>query len=381
MMIKVQGKSKKAKRLCIFFILHFSFCIVLFSQTNPHFNVRLNLNYESTERCIGLYEGLSGNGRDIVPLRGSQIALATTAHLARRQLTNEQLQSSLDGIKFGQVDADDIFRMKGARENVAAMKELLATIKRRNFGQRVASTVEQLFPSNAKISTTIPLYFVAFGHQNIDAYVRRVVWYDNVPNFVEEGELTIVVNLAKAVQYGRTVDKRLIELLCVVAHEVFHAAFGVYKDESPAWRAYYATHQSYLDELLDLTQNEGIAHFLTFEQRTGGHLPAGWRENVSASFSEFNRSAHELLSAGTSPQRAQLLISSSNTSEYWKSYGAITGLFIARTIDQKLGRKALTETVANGADEFYRKYISLLENDNSLPPLSESILSHLKSNR
>ncbi len=151
----------------LFFLLHFS--LLSFSQTNPGFNVRLNINYESADRCIGLYEGLSGSGRDIIPLRGSQIAMATTAHLARRMLTAEQLESSLDGIKFGQVDADDVFRLKDARENVGVIKELLTTIRRRNFAQRVVSTVEQLFPSNVKITTTIPLYFVAFGPQSIDA--------------------------------------------------------------------------------------------------------------------------------------------------------------------------------------------------------------------
>ncbi len=389
--MKAKGKSnppkadaplaQKAKSAFFFFLLHFSFCIS-HSQTNPNFNVRLNLNYESAERAIEMYEGKWGSGRDIVPLKGSQIALATTADLARRRLAPSFLEESLDGIKFGQVSNDDVFLLKDAKHNVIALKELLTHIKRRNFAQRVASTVEQLFPTDAKVSTAIPLFFVAFGHQNIDAYVRRVVWYDNIPHFVGEGEgeLTIVVNLAKAVRYGRTVDERFIGVLSVVAHEVFHAAFGTYKDGSPVWRSYYATHQSYLDELLDLTQNEGIAHFLTFQQR-GDYRPPDWDEKIAASFAEFNKSADELLSSQVTPQRAHILISTSNTSEYWKSYGAITGMFIARTIDQKLGRKALTETVANSADDFYLKYISLAERDNSLPKLSEQIAKHISSVR
>ena len=360
------------------FLLHFSW-FVSFSQTNPDFNVRLHLNYESAEKAIELYEGV-GHARNLIPLRGSQIALATTADLARRHLTSAQLESQLSGIKFGQVNEDDVFRLADARRNVAAIKELLAYIKRRNFSQRVTATVEQLFPADARITTAIPLYFVGFGHQNIDAYVRRVLWYDNIPHFVGEGEgeLTIVVNLAKAVKYGRDVDERFVGVLSVVAHEAFHAAFGVYKDESPKWREYYATHQSYLDELLDLTHNEGIAHYLTFEQRTGGNLPPDWDTKIAASFAEFNKSAEELSSSRISPQRAHHLISTSNTSEYWKSYGAITGMFIARTIDSKLGRKVLTETVASGATYFYRKYILLTERDNSLPNLSQTIVNLLK---
>ena len=361
-------------------------CLSAFAQTNPQFNVRLNINYESADRCIGLYEGLSGSGRDIVPLRGSQIALATTADLARQRLTADRLEANLDGIKFGQVDADDVFRLKDAKANVGAIKELLTTMKRRSFGQRVAATVEQLFPADANVSTTIPMYVVAFGHQNIDAYVRRVVWDGDVPRFVGEGgglsagqagELTIVVNLAKAVNYGRTVDERFIGVLSVVAHEVFHAAFGVYKDSSPVWKEYYTIHRTYLDQLLDLTQNEGIAHYLTFEQHSGGYLPPDWDQKIAASFAEFNRNAGELLSGNISPQRAQYLITTSNTSEYWRSYGAITGMFIARTIDRKLGRAALRATVANGVNEFYLQYILLTEQDTSLPQLSRAIARQL----
>jgi hypothetical protein len=144
------------------------------------------------------------------------------------------------------------------------------------------------------------------------------------------------------------------------------------------WREYYTKHQSYLDGLLDLTQNEGIAHFLTFEQQYVGVLPNDWQTKIAASFSEFNRSAGELLSMHITPQRANFLISTSNTSKYWESYGAITGMFIARTIDAKLGRRVLAETVANGADDFYQKYISLAERDNSLPALSREIVKHLQ---
>jgi len=354
-----------------------------FAQSHPGFNVRLTLNYESVERCIGLYEGLSGNGREIASLRGSHLALATTADLARRSLTSEYLQARLDDIKFGQVDEDDVFGLKDARSNVTSIKELLTTIRRRNFAQRVVSTVEQLFPPEARVSATIQLYFVGFGHRNIDAYVRRVVWHGDLPEFVGEGEgeLTIVVNLAKAIGYGRTVDERFLGVLSVVAHEVFHAAFGAYKDASPIWQQYYLTHTSYLDQLLDLTQNEGIAHFLTFEQRTGGSLPKDWDEKIAAAFAEFNRTADELTSPHVSPQRAQLLISTSNTSEYWKSYGAITGMFIARTLDHQMGRTALAETIANGADAFFARYHTLCLRDNALPRLARSILSHLDARR
>ncbi|MBI5474615.1 MAG: hypothetical protein HY961_19940 [Ignavibacteriae bacterium] len=36
-------------------------------------------------------------------------------------------------------------------------------------------------------------------------------------------------------------------------------------------------------------------------------------------------------------------------------------------------RAALAETIANGPNDFYRKYISLAQQDNSLPELSDAI--------
>jgi hypothetical protein len=234
-------------------------------------------------------------------------------------------------------------------------------VQRRNFSQKVVSTVAQLFPAGARVQTVIPIFFVAFGPQNIDAFVRRVVWQGDTPVFTGEGtgELTIVVNLARAVHYGASTDERFVGLLGVVAHEVFHAAFGVYKDASPTWRSYYAGHQSPLFQLLDLTQNEGIAYYLSLVQSSRGRLPQDGLARARRAFDAFNGGAAELLSPGTSDRRAQEIIRLSNTSGYWDNYGAITGMIIARQIDNTLGRQALVETIAAGPADFFLKYASL----------------------
>ena len=223
------------------------------------------------------------------------------------------------------------------------------------------------------------MYFVAFGHKNIDAFVRRVRWEGDTPVFVgeNEGELTIVVNLSKAVHYGRTLDERFIGLLSVVAHEVFHASFGVYKDGSPVWRDYYRAKRGYLDYLLDLTQNEGIAHYLSLIQRTGGKLRNDQVPKVHSSFEEFNRTAGLLHSGRISPQKAGEMIRHSNSSGYWESFGAITGMIIARQIDQSMGRAALLETVALGPDDFFGKYVELMRKDPGIPELSDLVISQI----
>ena len=368
------------RRLPCFFLIPLLVSTVI-AQDHPHFNVLLRLDYSSAEKTVEVYQGLSGHPDEIARLRGSQIALATTALLARRALDLPMLERSLDAAKFNQTLDDDVFRMKEARANVAAIKELLLEVQRRNFGQRVTSTVEQIFPQDARVVTSIPMYFVAFGHENIDAYVRRVVWHGDTPMFVgeNEGELTIVVNLAKAVRYGRTTTERLEGLLSVVAHEVFHAAFGVYKEGSPVWREYYADHASYLDRLLDLTQNEGIAYYLSMlQQYHGRDLPA-FSEQAPGVFAEFNRNAAELLSSRINNRRASDIIGRANTSGYWQSFGSITGMFIAREIDEQLGRTALVETIAAGPADFFGKYVSLMKRDSNIPSLSAPILGYLEN--
>jgi hypothetical protein len=247
----------------------------------------------------------------------------------------------------------------------------------------VVATVAQLFPADARLRGIIPVYFVAFGYQNVDAFVRRVVWREGHPVFVGEGagELTIVVNLSRAVGYGRTTDERLVGMLSVVAHEVFHAAFGMYKDASSDWRAYLASHSSPADNFLGLSQNEGIAYYLSLVQATHGRLPADGKARVDRAFSLFNSVVNELLSPRTSPGRAGDLIRLSNSSGYWDNYGAITGMIVARQIDQALGREALTRTIATGPADFFLTYAGLAQRDNSLPQLSPDLISRLQSGR
>jgi hypothetical protein len=348
----------------------------LLAQEHGEFQLVLELHYASAEQTVDLYRGLSGRPGEIARLRGSQLAMQTTALLSHRLLDLAGLERALEAAKFNQDLGEDVYRMKDAREHVEDLAELLAALHRRNFGQRVSSTVEQLFPAGTQVRGTLPIYFVAFGHENIDAFVRRVVWDGDRPTDrgEREGEPTIVVNLAKAVHYGRTVDERFLGLLSTVSHEVFHASFEAYKDASTVWRNYYARHRSYFDALADLAQNEGIAYYLSLIQTSRGRLPADWDRRVGTAFQSFNHAAEELLNPAVPPRRAQDLLLSANTSGSWESYGAMAGMVMAKQIDQGLGRAALAETIANGPVDFFTKYITVVQRDASTPALSPAVI-------
>jgi len=355
------------------YVLFMLLCAVrVAAQPHGQFSLALDVNYASADKAIELYAGLSGRPAEIAALRGSQLALAITGMLARRQLQTLDLEQSLAAAKFNQSDGDDLFRMREARANAAPIGELLQELRRRNFGQRVVSTVEQLFPGDARVNARIPMYVVAFGHQNIDAFVVRVTWDGDVPHPAgeQEGEQVIVVNLAKAVHYGHSTDERFIGLLSVVAHEVFHAAFGEYKSTTPEWQAYYASPLRPLDELMDLAHNEGVAYYLSLIQRSQGRLPHDGLQRAQEAFDQFNNAAAELLSPRLAPPRAADILRNANTSGYWESYGSITGMIIARQIDQTLGRVALVETIRKGPNAFFMTYVQLMKRDAGLPQLS-----------
>jgi len=346
------------------------------AQSNPRFNVDLHINYTAAQQAIDLFEDQFTNTQSLAELRGNRIAASTTGLIANNGSVTSRLQSYLDSLKSHQIIRDDVYNLEEARKNVAAIKELLTAIEKRNFNRRVAATVEQIFPTDANVSLLIPVYIVAFGHENVDAYVRRIIWHGDTPQFTGEndGELTIVINLGHAVRYGDDVEERLLSVLGVVAHEVFHAAFGAYKESSPTWKRYYKNHHRAFDELLDLTQNEGIAYYLSLDQQGRGRVPRDWYARARDIFASFNRNAEELLSDALTHSRATELLRAANLSGYWESYGAMTGMFIAREIDLRMGRQALIETIAGGPIDLFNKYIKLTERDNNLQKISGKVI-------
>ncbi len=348
-------------------------------QLNPRFSVDLHIDYTSVEETIRLFDDLPVGTGELASLRGNRIAASTAGYIADRDSITDRLADELDSLKFHQIIRDDIYHLEDGRRNSAAIKELLGEMQRNNFNRKVAATVEQIFPSDAEVSLLIPVYVVAIGHENVDAFVRRIVWHGDVPEFVggSRGELTIVINLSHAVAYAPTLQERYLSLLGVVAHEVFHAAFADYQDRSPVWKEYRRTYQRPFDALTDLTQNEGIAYYLSIDQRGHGLVPREWYSSARDAFATFNANSRELLSRNLTPERAEALIRSANLSGFHESYGAHCGMFMAREIDLRLGRAALIETIAKGPLDFFQKYDSLAGQDNTLPSFSPAITSAL----
>jgi len=382
-MVKSMLQSYLPGIRALFALVLYLACADAGAQTNPDFNVNLIIDYSAIDQTIALFNDQPVNTKALADLRGNRIAASTAGLIADRRSVSILLASYLDSLKYHDIISDDIFHLEDARKNVARIQEILDRMKKENFNRRVVATVEQIFPPNARISLSIPVYVVALGHENVDAFVRRIVWHGDIPEFVGEGqgELTIVVNLSKTVEYGRELEERFVALLGVVAHETFHAAFGAYKQNAASWKEFYARHGTPFDALLDICQNEGIAYYLSLDQEGRGYLPRDWYQRTQEVFQTFNANASELLSNRLSPSRAQSLLRSANLSGYWGSYGAMAGMFMAREIDRRLGREALIETISKDPFDFCQKYIHLTEADSNLPKLAGSISSVVLENR
>ncbi len=348
--------------------------------SQDQFNVTLRLDFSSVDALIELSEGRIANIDRVAELKGNQIAAATSALLAREPYSTKNFSRELERFRNGASLSNDIYGLSSSSTYLQQIKELVKESKRRNLDRKVLSTIAPFFPSTARINAFIPVYFVALGNENAAAFVRSVVWKDNMPYFVRdgEGELTIVVNLTRSVQYLGNVEYQFVDMLSTLAHESFHAVFGVYQQSSPAWQAINARPEPAWI-LAELAQNEGMAYLISLQQRSGGQLSPERLVTARQSVIALGAALTELASPDITHRRATELIMNSNLSgSFEKNYGATAGLMMAYMIDAKLGRNALTETLLYGSGDFFVKYQQLAEQNGDLPKFDPVVITFLQ---
>jgi hypothetical protein len=73
-----------------------------------------------------------------------------------------------------------------------------------------------------------------------------------------------------------------------------------------------------------------------------------------------------------------LIMNSNLSGSYEKNYGATAGLLMAYSIDLKLSRKSLTESLVNGVGDFFKKYQQLAEENGDLPKFDNDVIDMLQ---
>ncbi|MGE5315740.1 MAG: DUF5700 domain-containing putative Zn-dependent protease [Acidobacteriota bacterium] len=360
-------------------LLYIAFVIFLWAartpaQVNPNFNVNLTIDFSSADGMVLLCERQMNNARRVAEMPGNQIAASTSLVLARTDKPFEHFVGELELLRDNFRTGDDLYGLSETRAFLPQVKALLAEMKKRSVARKVVATIESFFPSSARISTTIPVYVVAMGHENAAAFVRRVVWKDNHPIFVgpNEGSPVVVLNLVRMVQYIPSIDVQFIETLSTLAHESFHAVFSIYQQSSPVWNSIHASGTP-SRALGELVQNEGIAYYLSMQQQGYlEHPPAEWFRQTNEAVRSLNDVMAEMQSAGLTNERARELMLNANLSgSVEKNYGATAGVRMAYEIDRRLGRPALTETIARGMSDFFEKYREVSRKYDDVPKLGD----------
>lgn len=354
-------------------------CTISFSQ-QENFNVSLRLDFSSIDALIELSEGKIANVNRAAELKGNQIAAATSALLARQSYSSEHFAQELDRFRNGSASSSDIYGFRSTIEFLPQIKALVTEVKRRQLDRKVVATIAPFFPEKARVNASIPVYFVALGNENAAAFVRSIAWRNNIPYFVGDGdgELTIVVNLTRSVQYIHDIQIQFVDMMSTLAHETFHAVFGVYQQTSSVWKTIEYKQEPYWT-LAELVQNEGFAYLISIQQRNSSSLSAGQLSSSKQAISSLNDALKELTLPSISPSRARELIMNSNLSgSYEKNYGASAGLLMAYAIDAKLGRKSLTECLEYGVADFFRKYQQLAEQNGDLIQFDKEVIESLQ---
>ena len=354
---------------------------VLRSQASQNFDVTLQVDYSAAEQLVDFFDRRISDTRQVAGSPGNKIAAATSLLLARTDRPPSDFTSQLELVRDDVNIHGDIYGLKDASSHTDQLKKLLTELRKRQLGKRVIATVQAYFPSDANVTCTIPVYVVAMGNEKAAAFVRWVVWRDEYPVFVAEGrgEQVIVLNLTRMIPVSSNVNAEFIESLGTLAHECFHAIFGVYQQGSETWRSFHRRTEP-IGRLAELVQNEGIAYCLSLQLQIGGQAPPPhWFDATGRAIRNLSNACTELLSPSTDARRAQELILNANMSGSFEgNYGASAGLRIAYEIDTRLGRPALTETIKGGTAEFFRKYETLCNQNPTLPAIDSAVLKILE---
>ncbi len=355
--------------------------IIASAQSDSRFDVSLRIDYTSAEETLNFFSRQTFNSRRVASLRGNRIAAATSVMLARTGRPAADLPHELELVRDNYETGEDVYGLRYTQGHIEQLKRLLDETRKRQLDRRVVATIASYFPSNASISADIPVFVVVMGNEKAAAFVRRVVWRDESPVFVgeNEGEEVIVLNLARMAGSGQKPEQQFIQVLATLAHESFHAVFGVFQTTSAVWRENHQRREP-IWRLAEIVQNEGIAYCLSLQLQIGGRSPADqWFDATANAVKLFNVAAEELISPNVSQTRANELVMNANLSGSFEgNYGATAGLRIAYEIDTRLGRPSLTETISGGIRDFFGKYQTLCRQNSSLPRIDADVLNVLK---
>lgn len=276
---------------------------------------------------------------------------------------------------FSKMDTEkpDIYLLQDAYLQKDKTIEILKYIKENDFITQAINEIIPYFPLSSILDIKCNTYFVLTGWEWGDAYVRNIKKIKGkckiVENDDEETQPAIIVNLTLVAKlYGDT-PKKQYELITTdtIPHELFHFVLEKYK------KKYYLDNKkdkSYIEHLVDLIQNEGIAHYINFKNELQNNYHK-YKKYESDAFNQLKVAMEKLNKPSLNEEEKQKILMAANVGKYWSKYGAISGMFITYHIEKNCGIGAIQESIKLGTDYFIKIYKDIQLKNSELPELPE----------
>lgn len=255
---------------------------------------------------------------------------------------------------------------------------LLERIKEYDFENQTIDRIREYIPTEHTLNVTCNVYFVLTGWEWGDAMVHRITKTDNLYRVTDHGEPIIIINLSIITKlYGEESNKLLNDVICnLMSHELFHLVFEKIKSTSKQWRK--NKEPTRICNLIELIQNEGIAHYLSNNQKQNliksYNHSSELKEHEKVAFQRLNVAVKQLLDSEVSAREKNHILARANTGKYWEKFGAIVGKFMVYHIESKYGEQAIRESILKGAYFFIELYNKVQIERSGLPMLTEELV-------
>lgn len=359
------------KQIFIILILFFILFACKVDNENNTSNFKIFQHFTSSERLLNWFDNEMPEAEisKITSLPGIQI-MEENLELSITDSTNQIIDFEQDLKMFSKnrKEYKSIYGLNLAFDEKEKNKKLLKKIKSSNFDTAVINRAVQFFPDDYEIETSADIYYVLTGWEWGDAYVRKVEKIDGKYRITKNGKPTLIFNISLFTNlYGETTEKQFNILTSIMSHELFHFVFRNYQNQSSNYQK--IPDKDYFGQLLDIIQNEGIAHYIDRKNNLMSDF-SKYEKYQRENFDKLDLALNQLYSKNISDKTKQEILQNANVGKYWSKYGAISGMFMAYHIERLLGKEALTNTIRNGNESFIITYQELQKKHKELPELN-----------
>ncbi|MCK4529094.1 hypothetical protein KAW18_17145 [candidate division WOR-3 bacterium] len=349
-------------------------------KTNDNFEklkIKFNIHTKSSDLLLKWFDNqLDTIMKEILEQPGTQIM----AGIVENTLSRNELPTFFDELKNFSINdslKSDPYGLRLAWFQRDESSLLLNKIKEYNFQGEIVERIKPYIPTDYPLDVECKVYFVLTGWEWGDAMVRKITNIDNHYRVTEQGEPVIIVNLSIITKlYGDDIDILLNDDIShTMSHELFHLVFAEYQNVSSYWKNNRDTTK--IGQLVEIIQNEGIAHYLSHNQKQNlienYNSSNELKEREKEAFKQLSIAVKQLLNTELSNQEKDDILMKSNAGRYWDKFGAIAGKFMVYHIEREYGEQAIQQSLSKGAYYFLELYNKLQIESPTLPSLPEEL--------